>query len=144
MDVTNLIKFKEWALPKGFTEEHCNQYYNSGGEKRRAMFEKGDEKEIEVKFKRWVGIVTSYTSNTRKPKGTKEALTMYSSIEHYIKNATTLQLLDVIEKLEELIKTCKQNIENNKVSEIKTKESQLNVVLQQLKDMGVDYEVIKK
>lgn len=142
----NLPQFKELALPNGFTEEQCTKYFCSGGIKRQDMFEKGDEREILVKFKRWCGIVRSYEEpDGRKPKGSsKEVVTLYSGIEKHISNATTPQLYLVIKKLEELIETCKTNIEKNKDSDIKNKETSINIILEQLKEMGVEYELIKK
>lgn len=141
----NLPQFKEIALPLGYTEEQCTKYFCSGGVKRQDMFEKGDEREIITKFKRWCGIIKSYEEpDGRKPKGSKEVVTLYSAIEKHISNATTPQLHLVIQNLERIIETCKANIENNKESDIKSKESQINVVLQQLKEMGVEYELVKK
>lgn len=146
MDFMTLPQFKEWALTKGFTEEQCNQYYNGGGLKRREMFERGDEGEVEIKFKRWVGIVNSDKPKTpRKPKiKVKEFDPMYQSIIDYIGTATTEQLNGVISELQAITDICKANIDKNKESDIKSKESQINVVLQQLKEMGVEYELVKK
>lgn len=142
----DLQQFKEWAIAKGYSEEQCDKYFNGGGAKRKEMFERGDEGEVEIKFKRWVGIVNSDKPRTPRVKKekVKEFDPMYQSIIDYIGTATTEQLNGVINELQAITDICKANIEKNKESDIKSKESQINVVLQQLKEMGIEYELVKK
>ena len=144
MDFSNLPKFKEWAITKGFSVEEINKYYCGGSAKREEMFKRGDEQEIEIKFRRWCGIMKSYENPDSKRNEKKEITTMYSAIINHIKTASTVQLNLVIQQLEDIIGLAKQKIEDNKESDIKSKEQHIQSMIEELKLMGIDYELIKK
>lgn len=62
--------FLQWCEEKGYDKELGQQYHLGGGNNRYEMFKRGDEAEIEVKFKRWIGIQLS--SKERKPRTSKK------------------------------------------------------------------------
>ena len=143
----DLQQFKEWATAKGYTEEQCEKYHCGGGAKRSEMFERGDEKEIEIKFKRWVGIVNSDKPRTpRKPKEkVVEINPIYQPILDYIKKATPEQCNEVLQYLEdEVMVKCHERIDEYNDAIIWEKRRQLGILLDELEDLGVNLELRTK